>query len=359
MCLCSRQPPHVHGLEAATPCPCIYPRRERPTAWVPGASRRLEEAFVVGVAEGGPAASTALTQAQAAAAAAADLAINGAGPEAQELLDGASAEARALLVRYAPEVQAAARAAQAQAPGVQAAVLTAGSQLLDSLSALTPNPRPGVEPFDGSTAWPRGRPCPQPPRRPSAAPGARPLARGCPLGPREERPPRVDAEARQGRRRPGARPRVADSTGVGHPGSLRTPRASSVRCCATARSDSARRVPSRSRGTPSSTASIGARFAAPTPRPSSPTSSRPRTRRTSTSSRSGRPTSRVPPLATRTVGFPTPTSLSWATSTSDTHRAPMLCSTPSASRPTETNRAPGARAQTGDPPGAPAAPPPR
>ena len=67
MCLCSRQPPHVHGLEAATPCPCIYPRRERPTAWVPGASRRLEEAFVVGVAEGGPAASTALTQAQAAA----------------------------------------------------------------------------------------------------------------------------------------------------------------------------------------------------------------------------------------------------------------------------------------------------
>ena len=199
----------------------------------------------------------------------------------------------------------------------------------------------------------------QPPRRPSAAPGARPLARGCPLGPREERPPRVDAEARQGRRRPGARPRVADSTGVGHPGSLRTPRASSARCCATARSDSARRVPSRSRGTPSSTASIGARFAAPTPRPSSPTSSRPRTRRTSTSSRSGRPTSRVPPLATRTVGFPTPTSLSWATSTSDTHRAPMLCSTPSASRPTETNRAPGARAQTGDPPGAPAAPPPR
>ena len=132
----------------------MYHRRERPTAWVPGASRRLEEAFVVGVAEGGPAASAALVQAQAAAAAAADIAINGAGLEAQELLDGASAEARALLVRYAPEVQAAARAAQAQAPGVQAAVLTAGSQLLDSLSALTPTPRPGVEPFDGSTVWP-------------------------------------------------------------------------------------------------------------------------------------------------------------------------------------------------------------
>ena len=135
----------------------MYHRRERPTAWVPGASRRLEEAFVLGVAEGGPAATAALAQAQAAAAAAADLAIDGAGPEAQELLDGASAEARALLVRYAPEVQAAARAAQAQAPGVQAAVLTAGSQLLDSLSALTPTPRPGVEPFDGSTAWPRER----------------------------------------------------------------------------------------------------------------------------------------------------------------------------------------------------------
>ena len=168
----------------------MYHRRERPTAWVPGASRRLEEAFVVGVAEGGPAATAALAQAQAAAAAAADLAIDGAGPEAQELLDGASAEARALLVRYAPEVQAAARAAQAQAPGVQAAVLTAGSQLLDSLSALTPTPRPGVEPFDGSTAWPReresflawSRPCGHPPPQ-----KPRPLARGDPPGPGRRR----------------------------------------------------------------------------------------------------------------------------------------------------------------------------
>ena len=38
---------------------------------------------------------------------------------------------------------------------MQAAVLDAGSQLLDSLSALTPNPRPGVEPFDGGAARPK------------------------------------------------------------------------------------------------------------------------------------------------------------------------------------------------------------
>ena len=182
---------------------------------------------------------------------------------------------------------------------------------------------------------------------------------GAALWTREERPRRVHAEERGRRRCSSASSRVADSTAVGHPGSRRTRRASSARCCATVRSDSARRVPSRSRGTPSSTASIGARCAAPAPRPSSLMWSRPRTRRTSTSSRSGRPTSRAPPSVTRTVGSPTPTSLSWATSTSDTPRAPMLCSTPSASRPTETSRAPGARAQTEDPPGAPAAPPPR
>ena len=191
----------------------MYHRRERPTAWVPGASRRLEEAFVVGVAEGGPAATAALAQAQAAAAAAADLAIDGAGPEAQELLDGASAEARALLVRYAPEVQAAARAAQAQAPGVQAAVLTAGSQLLDSLSALTPTPRPGVEPFDGSTAWPRERERASLPGAAHAAirrPRSPPACSGRPSWAREEESPRrVDAEERQGRRRSGACPRVA------------------------------------------------------------------------------------------------------------------------------------------------------
>jgi len=122
-------------------------RREQPTAWLSGASRKLEAAFVVGVAEGRPAASAALTQAQAAAAAAADTAINGASPEAQALLDGASVEARALLVRYAPEVQAAVRRAQAE---IVPRLEIRGSQLLDSLSSLTPSPRPGVEAFDGT-----------------------------------------------------------------------------------------------------------------------------------------------------------------------------------------------------------------